>query len=143
MIRKIMSSQKGASSIFVVLLLVVLMVFGIAALTVALSNMRLGQKVSDWNSTYYYVEGLGWERFAQIDKAVHAAYEKADEDIVRAVISDISALAFETAIEAQDGIVTIAFETFDQSSSIGISAILELDTNDKSSLRAVQWREIQ
>jgi len=46
---KLMRSKKGASSILVILMLVVLVVFGVAALTTALSSMRLGQKVEDWN----------------------------------------------------------------------------------------------
>ena len=47
MMKSIMASKKGASSVFVILLLLVLVVFGIAALTTALSGLRLNQKVSD------------------------------------------------------------------------------------------------
>ena len=42
---KIFKSEKGASSILVILLLVVLVVFGVAALTTALSNVRLDKKL--------------------------------------------------------------------------------------------------
>ena len=57
MVKRVLASQKGASSVLVILLLLVLVVFGVAALTTALSGLRLGQKVSDWNESYYRLEG--------------------------------------------------------------------------------------
>ena len=95
MIKKLMTSKKGSSSILVVLLLIVLVVFGIAALTTtALSNLRLGQKVADWNAEYYTAEGIAWERVAEIDKAIAQAYEQPDADIAGSVADNISATRF-------------------------------------------------
>lgn len=68
--KKLLRSEKGASSVLVILMLVVLVVFGVAALTTALSSVRLGQKVEDWNEKYYTAEAQANEMYAEIDKAV-------------------------------------------------------------------------
>lgn len=141
MMKKAWASRKGASSIFVILLLVVLMVFGVAALTVALANARLGQKVSERSGAYYAVEGVAWERFAQIDKAAQAAF--GEPDAARAVAANVGALGFETDIEATDARLTIRYETWNAGRDMGLLATLVLDLEDSGSLRATQWQQIQ
>ena len=137
MIKKLMSSKKGASSIMVILLLVVLVVFGIAALTTALSNLRLGNKVADWNTKYYAAEGIANERFAMIDKAIEENFDSGAEKIA----GNISDLRFDADVETEGGVMTISFETWNE--DIGIEAVLELDLSDMNSLHTVQWKEIQ
>ncbi len=141
MIKKVMSSKKGASSIMVILLLVVLVVFGIAALTTALSNFRLGQKVSDWNTKYYAAEGDANERFAMIDKAVEEGFSTNTDNNAQSIAESVESLGFDTDVDTQGGVMTICFETW--SEDIGIAAVLELDLTDMHSLHAVQWKEIQ
>jgi Tfp pilus assembly protein PilX len=140
MIRKTLSSKKGASSIMVMLMLVVLVVFGVAALTTALSNIRLGQKVQGWNTKYYAAEGEANERYAKIDKAAAQAFS-AGGDIAGIIREEIERLGFEAFVETNADTLTISYETW--SGDIGISAVLSLDANNINSLRAVQWKEIQ
>lgn len=138
MISKILSSKKGASSIMVMLMLVVLVVFGIAALTTALSNMRLGQKVVDWNEKYYAAEMTANERYAMVDKAVASA---SGNDIAGSIQRDIEKLGFEATVEARANSLTISYETW--SEDIGISTVLSVDLGNLQSLHPVQWKEIQ
>jgi hypothetical protein len=137
MIKKMLSSKKGASSIMVMLMLVVLVVFGIAALTTALSNMRLGQKVVDWNEKYYGAEGTANERYAIIDGAVRRAFDGGADSIA----DEIDRLEFDASLEPADNTLTISYETWN--GDIGISTVLCLDLGDPHSLRPVQWVEIQ
>ncbi len=141
MIKKLIGSEKGASSILVILLLVVLMVFGVAALTTALSSMRLGQKVAEWNAQYYEAEAIAWERFAQIDRAL-ADISNADEESVK---KKLDALDFDTDIEKSGAGFIFYYETWSKDTMVGIDVALSFQIFDKggTSLRATQWREIQ
>ena len=141
MIKKMLSSKKGASSILVILLLIVLVVFGIAALTTALSSLRLGQKVVDFNSAYYSAEGAASERFARIDQTIAEAYTLADSDITGAVTDKLSELDFDAVVSSSDGTIDISYETW--SDDIGIRTVLTLDITDSGSLRVAEWKEIQ
>ena len=141
MIRRMLASKRGASSILVILLLVVLMVFGVAALTTALSSMRLGQKVTDWNERYYTAEGIAWERCAEIDRAAAAALSDDGLDVVT-VKKELSKLDFETNTEATDGSLRVAYEAWAEDETVGISVTLLISLSD-GNLSVVQWREIQ
>lgn len=133
-------SEKGASSIMVVLLLVVLLVFGIAALTTALSNARLGQKVDDWDDKYYAAEKEANVDYAEIDKAVSAAISSGGNS-ESAVKNSLTSLGFETAVENKDGKINISYEV--KNEDIALSVVLSLDPNSPGSLHAVQWEENQ
>lgn len=141
MIKKLTGSEKGASSILVILLLVVLMVFGVAALTTALSSMRLGQKVAEWDAQYYEAEAIAWERFAQIDRAL-ADISHADEESVK---KKLDTLDFDTEIEIAGAGFIFYYETWSKDAMVGIDVALSFHTfdNGDTSLRVMQWREIQ
>ncbi len=139
--KRVLTSNKGASSILVVLLLVVLVVFGIAALTTALSNLRLGQKSADWNSAYYGAEAQAQACFAKIDKAVHDAFDSNEANIDDAVLSRLKELDLSASTDIKDGTMMIFFETWN--GDIGIDVTLAMDLTDKNSLRAIKWQEKQ
>jgi len=141
MMKRVLASKKGASSILVILLLVVLVVFGIAALTTALSSMRLGQKVADWNAQYYAAEGQAWERCAGIDRAVKTALSGEGADAA-AIQQALRELDFYTATQDTEDGLRITYETWADSGTVGIHTELLLRLSD-GSLTVVQWREIQ
>ena len=141
MIRRTLASKRGASSILVILLLVVLMVFGVAALTTALSSMRLGQKVTDWNERYYAAEGIAWERCAEIDRVASAALSNENMDAAT-IIKELSKLNFDTDAEAANGGLRVAYEAWAEDETVGISVTLLISLSD-CNLSVVQWREIQ
>lgn len=58
---------KGASSILVIIMMVVLLVFGLAVLTTSLSNVRLGERKRTWLADYYQLEGASEVELASID----------------------------------------------------------------------------
>lgn len=140
MINKMLGSKRGASSIMVMLMLVVLVVFGIAALTTALSNIRLGQKVVDWNENYYTAEGIANERYAVIDDAVRQAFSSGGS-ITDNLTAELNSLGLDVLIDTQGSAVHISYEAW--SGNIGISVMLSFDTDNAQSLHAVQWKEIQ
>ncbi len=140
MAKNILSSKKGASSIMVMLMLIVLVVFGVAALTTALSNIRLGQKVQSWNAKYYAAEAEASERYAKIDKAVAQSFLEGP-DIAGSIKEYVRGLAFDVSVEMLGDAYEFSYETW--SGDIGISVMLSLDVKDKDSLRAVRWKEIQ
>ena len=124
----------------VVLLLVVLLVFGIAALTTALSSARLGQKVTDWDNAYYAAEKEANEHYAAIDKAVNEALPSGG-DTETAVRSSLSALNFDTSVVNEEGKIYISYEV--KNEDISISVKLSLDPGDNNSIKPAQWEEKQ
>lgn len=136
-----LASRKGASSILVIMLLVVLVVFGIAALTTALSGMRLTQKVTDWNAQYYEAEAIAWERCADIDRAVKDALVGTDAGEA-SVTAALTALDFDAQAEASENGLRIRYEAWSEDGTVGIRAALLVDLAN-GRLRVVQWQETQ
>lgn len=146
MVKKTLLSKKGAASVFVMLLLVVLMAFGVAALTLSLSNLRLGQKVIDRQNAYYTLEGVSWEHFAQIDKALQDVYPENggfNNKMQNSNFAPIFETGIYTDIYKNGNIIMIYYEVWDTDSDIGLSVTLEFDINDQHSLRPVSWKHIQ
>lgn len=122
-------SRKGASSILVILLLVVLVVFGIAALTTALSNVRLGQKTADWNDKYYAAEAKANEIYAQIDKAVASCFDGAAD--IEELSTNIKQLDYDIELYKQNNDeLTFSYEAWEE--NVGISVILSYDVLQES-----------
>ena len=62
-----LKDTRGASSILVIIMMVVLLVFGLAVLTTSLSNVRLSERKRAWLTEYYALEGAAVTEIAQID----------------------------------------------------------------------------
>lgn len=77
MMRYLIKNEDGSSSILVIILMVVLMVFGLAVLTTSLSNLRLSEKKRSWLADYYKVEGLAEKEIALIDHLLSESEDKA------------------------------------------------------------------
>jgi Tfp pilus assembly protein PilX len=138
MVKKALSNQKGASSVLVMLVMLVLVVFGVAALTTALASLRLGQKAADWSDAYYRAEGEAARHWAQIDAAV----SRADEDALpfrQALDEELAALDIGATL-SEDG-DAITYEVWDD--DMGLHATLALDMEAAPRLRATQWYQIQ
>ena len=78
---KQINNDRGSSSILVIILMVVLMIFGISILTTSLSNMRLSEKKKSWISEYYQLEALSEERIARIDSMLIKANNNARQNM--------------------------------------------------------------
>lgn len=75
--RQHLNSEKGASSILVIIMMVVLLVFGLAVLTTSLSNVRLGDRKKAWLYDYYQLEGEGAKEIAAFDQLLLEAEAEA------------------------------------------------------------------
>lgn len=123
------NSRKGASSILVILLLVVLVVFGIAALTTALSNVRLGQKTADWNDKYYTAEAKANEVYAEIDKAIESCLDETRD--TEELSSNIDQLDCDIETDnSNNEKLTFSYEVWEE--DVGISVILSYNIAEKS-----------
>lgn len=132
-------SRKGASSILVILLLVVLVVFGIAALTTALSNVRLGQKTADWNDKYYAAEAKANEVYAKIDKTVASCFDGTVD--IEELSTDINHLDYDIELYKQNNDeLTFRYEAWEE--DVGISVVLAYDVIN-SSFSVKQFKAVQ
>lgn len=132
-------SRKGASSILVILLLVVLVVFGIAALTTALSNVRLGQKTAYWNDKYYTAEAKANKVYAEIDKAVASCFDETAN--LENLETSIKQLDYDIEIDNGDSdLVTFSYKAWEE--DVGISVILSYDIYN-SSFTIKQFKAVQ
>ena len=69
--------NKGASSVLVILMMVVLALFGLSALTASLATVRLTEKSGNWAGEYYLLEAEAEKVVAQLDKVLHDAESRA------------------------------------------------------------------
>ena len=75
-------NEKGASSVLVMLILIVLVSLGLAALTTSLASMRLGDKSAEWHMAYYELDRMAEKRVAAIDDAISDARASAETYMV-------------------------------------------------------------
>jgi hypothetical protein len=136
MIRRVLADKKGATSVLVILMLLVLLVFGVAALTTALSSLRLGQKVSDWSDSYYCAESKAARCWAEIDAAISRAADK-NTPFDQALSGELEQLDFES--EFSDGAIT--YEVWEDDT--GLHVTLALNMASAPRLRATEWYEIE
>ena len=60
------NNKKGITSVFVVLLTLVLLLFGVGVLTITRSNENLAQRKQGWINEYYSLEGQMAEEFSKL-----------------------------------------------------------------------------
>ncbi|MBC7959187.1 MAG: hypothetical protein H7X94_04895 [Vallitaleaceae bacterium] len=77
-----LKDQKGATSIFVMIFMVVLLVFGLAALTTSLASLKLADKNHNWSKEYYALEANAEVTVAAIDGILYAAEVTAREYVL-------------------------------------------------------------
>ncbi len=70
-------SREGATSVLIIMLLVVLMVFGLTILTTTLSNEKLSVKKQEWLSDYFDLESEVAIELASIDSKLQVIKEQA------------------------------------------------------------------
>ncbi len=80
-IKKTLLAEDGASSVLVMITMIVLIAFGLASFSLALSNERLADKKIAWLTEYYQVESQANLLIAEIN----AALQK--EDSIQAIKS--------------------------------------------------------
>ena len=135
----LMRSKKGASSVLVILMLVVLVVFGVAALTTALSSVRLGQKVSEFNAKYYAAEALANEVYARIDQRIEAGEQSAPGDRARHIAASVAALSYSIDTDVGQSDIDFTYETWEQ--DVGLRVTLRYDLQSQT-LSPTQWKQI-
>lgn len=76
-----LKSEQGASSVLIILMMLVLIVFGLAALTTSLAAKRLGEKSVSWLMEYYSLEAKANETLFDMDGLLTEAEKTAVEYI--------------------------------------------------------------
>ncbi len=71
-------NNSGATSVFVIMLMVVLTAFGIAALTTSNAGLKLSRKTSQWFKEYYLLEGEAERVLALVDESLIIAKQDAE-----------------------------------------------------------------
>lgn len=69
-----MTNQRGSTSVLVIIMMIVLLVFGLAILTTSLSNVRLADKKINWLKDYYLLEADAAQALAELDQLLDKRY---------------------------------------------------------------------
>lgn len=77
----ILMDDSGATSILVIIFMIVLLVFGMAALTTSLASYKLANKNVDYIYGYYQVEGLANQQMLVLDRFVSQAETNAVQSL--------------------------------------------------------------
>ncbi len=73
--------NRGATSVLIMIMMIILMAFGIAALTTSVASRKLAQKNANWLAEYYALQGEAETMYAHLDDALNLA--EAGEDLSR------------------------------------------------------------
>lgn len=76
-------NKNGATSVLIIMLMVVLMVFGLTILTTTLSNQSLSEKKQMWLVDYYTLEGEVALRLADIDHQIQSIKEETVKEMTK------------------------------------------------------------
>ncbi len=76
-----LQNNRGATSVLIMIMMIILMVFGVAALTTSVASRKLAQKNAGWLAEYYALQGEAQAVYAHLDEALNLA--DAGEDISR------------------------------------------------------------
>ncbi len=84
----ILKNEKGASSVLVILMMIVLVVFGLSALSSSLAGIRLSDRSFAWSEEYYVLESQAEKTLFEIDRILAKAEEDAINRTIRVYESD-------------------------------------------------------
>lgn len=136
--------NKGATSVLIILLMVVLMVFGLTILTTTLSNKSLSEKKQVWLDDYYALEGHVALELAAIDQKLDDLKSQAKtsgqsiENLYKEHLDLIS---------DQDGykiVLEVASDTEDYKKYITVELELIMDASlDETNYRIIGYSETQ
>lgn len=76
----ILKSKDGSTSVLIIMLMIVLMIFGLAILTTTLSNESLSDKKLNWLKDFYNLESKVALELAEIDKIIQETKESVIKD---------------------------------------------------------------
>jgi hypothetical protein len=71
--KRIGRQEKGADSVLVIFMMILLVTFGSMALSMGLANNRLGLLSTAWNKDYYWLDAQAESCLFQLDQALNAA----------------------------------------------------------------------
>jgi len=71
-------SDRGSSSVLVILIMVMLVVLGLLALISTWSGLKLARKNASWSTTYYELDSMAENRLAEIDACLKDAERSAE-----------------------------------------------------------------
>jgi flagellar basal body-associated protein FliL len=71
-------SDRGSSSVLVILIMVMLVVLGLLALISTWSGLKLARKNASWTTTYYELDSLAENRLAEMDACLMEAEQSAE-----------------------------------------------------------------
>jgi len=71
-------SDRGSSSVLVILIMVMLVVLGLLALISTWSGLKLARKNASWSTTYYELDSTAENRLAEIDACLRDAGKSAE-----------------------------------------------------------------
>lgn len=99
-IRMLLKSNRGATSVLIMVMMIILMVFGLAALTTSAVSKKLAQKNANWLEEYYLLQGKAEKLMAEIEDKLYLEDSGLDsaklEDRVNLLVKERQDISFET-----------------------------------------------
>ncbi len=74
-----LQNNRGATSVLIMIMMIILMVFGVAALTTSVASRKLAQKNAGWLKDYYALQGEAEVLHARLVEALNL--EEAGDDL--------------------------------------------------------------
>lgn len=144
--KNLAADQKGAASILIIFMMLILVSLGAFAITSANANYKLSQRALEWNVMYYDLDAKGEEFLSALDEKLAEAEMMALEnapDRINEVMKDLSVTypSFE-CINELEGSVTIKSEKPGEDYYF-LKITFSLEPVGNLRYKIIEWREYQ
>jgi flagellar basal body-associated protein FliL len=136
-------NKKGSTSVLIILLMVVLMVFGLTILTTTLSNKSLSEKKRAWVKDYYDLETQVAVQLADLDKEMMSLKEKAAKEEIKLVNLYMNIMSLETIDDEYYTEFIVSEEKGDYLKHIAVKLQLNMDLKSHVNYKIVKYSETQ
>lgn len=131
-----MNNQKGASSVLIILLLLVFIVIGLSMLTSALVQTKMVEKQINWNKEYYDLEAKAYDKLDEILLASKDYDSLSEWENIGQQVPDILVASKNDQIRVSYSVVEA-----DKINGKNISVVLMIEKGKQ--LRISEWKEWQ
>lgn len=144
-----LQNNRGATSVLIMIMMIILMVFGVAALTTSAASRKLARKNAMWLTEYYGLQGRAQTAYAYLDEALNLAAAGDDIDRIEATLNHFlrksANFSFQkTDIEKEPFIINMKVKELDKEipKEIQMCFILR-KSGDRYYLKTTKWLQYQ
>lgn len=140
--------NKGATSVLIMIMMIILMVFGLAALTTSAASKKLAEKNAQWISEFYLLQGKAETLYAKLSDRLllpeTAEVDKIEENLNSFLLENTSAGFQKTGDAEKPFLIQLNVEEEGKETPKLIKVEIEIRKNGNFyELHPIKWQQTQ